>query len=140
MKLYSITVLLTLIGFVSGCSKKIDAISPSPTVTQVIDPEPTKSITSGWYGYISKDNTYSAKFLAHPQELNQSTDSPIGKLDVALVFYEDKTSGRAYVIQSNKYPVKSSNFDIEKGLNGARDLVVKTWNGSVTADSKQRCF
>ncbi len=132
MKLYSITVLLALIGFVSGCSKKIDAISPSPTATQVIDPEPTKSITSSWYGYISKDNIYSAKFPAHPQELNQSTDSPIGKIDVTLVCYEDKTNGRAYVIQSNKYPVKSSNFDIEKGLNGARDLVAKTWNGSVT--------
>ncbi|MBW4670397.1 MAG: hypothetical protein KME60_24010 [Cyanomargarita calcarea GSE-NOS-MK-12-04C] len=134
MKLYSRTVLLALIAFVSGCSKKIDAIFPSPTAIQVVDPEPAKSITSNWYGYISKDDSYSAKFPAHPQEFNQSTDSPIGKLNVALVFSEDKTSGRAYLIQSNKYPVESSNFDIERGLTGARDRIAQTYNGSVTGE------
>lgn len=134
MKIYSLTFLLAVIVFVSGCSKKIDAISPSPTATQAIDPEPAKSITSNWYGYISKDDSYSAKFPARPQELNQSTDSPIGKLNVALVFYEDKTSGRAYVTASNTYPVKSSSFDIEKGLNGARDRITQAYNGSVTGE------
>jgi hypothetical protein len=96
----------------------------------------TASVTKDWYNYTAKDGSYTAIFPSQPQEENQSINSQVGEIKYLLVSYTDDTNNRFYFTLSTKYPVNPSEYNVEKGLDGARDGQAKSANMTVTSEKK----
>ena len=97
---------------------------------------PADSITKNWTPYTSKDGSYTVKFPGKPQEQNQSADTPIGKLEFLIVGYSDNKNSRAYMTTVVDYPVNPSDYDVEKGLDGARDGAANNTNSQIVREDK----
>ncbi len=66
----------------------------------------------------------------------ESINSQVGEIKYLLVSYTDDTHNRFYFTLSTKYPVNPSEYNVEKGLDGARDGQAKSANMTVTSEKK----
>lgn len=97
-----------------------------------VNNDPTKD----WYSYSSTDNTYTVKFPGKPDEKPQSSQAATGPINYVLVSYSTHGGNRAFLSSSTMYTVDPSNFNVEKGLDGARDGAAKSTNATVTSENK----
>jgi hypothetical protein len=110
----------------------------SPEVTSSPSVAPNTSSNSGnWYSYKSTDGSYSVDFPAQPQEQKRSVDSAGKKIDFTLVNYPDQANKRFYAAAVSNVPLPpGAKFDVEKGLDGARDNAVKSANAKLIKEEK----
>ena len=94
------------------------------------------STTNGWQTYTAKDGSYTLQFPGQPNEQSRSVNSPLGKITFVQVAYEDKTNRRAFFATNTKYPVKPSQFNVEKGLDTSVDGAIKSSNSKLTSVKK----
>lgn len=94
------------------------------------------STTNGWQTYTAKDGSYTLQFPGQPNEQSRSVNSPLGKITFVQVVYEDKTNRRAFFAANTKYPVKPSQFNVEKGLDTSVDGAIKSSNSKLTSVKK----
>jgi hypothetical protein len=131
---------LALVVPIAACTDNKSVSSSnvqSPTTQSAPSPETASaSATKNWYKYTAKDGSYTALFPSQPQEKNQSVKTQAGELKFLLVSYGDNTNKRAYALTSAKYPGKRSQYDVEKGLDGARDGQAKNTNSTVAEEKK----
>jgi hypothetical protein len=140
MKFSLVPVVFALVVPLAACTgnKSVSSSSvQSPTAQSAPSPETTSaSASNNWYKYTAKDGSYSASFPGQPQEKDQSVKTQVGELKFSLTSYGDNASKRAYATTSAKYPVKPSEYDVEKGLDGARDGQAKNTNATITNEKK----
>jgi hypothetical protein len=113
-------------------------VTSSPGVTSSPSVAPNTSSNSGnWYSYKSTDGSYSVDFPAQPQEQKRTVDSAGKKIDFTLVNYPDQANKRFYATAVSNVPLPPGvKFDVEKGLNGARDNAVKSANAKLIKEDK----
>ena len=91
-------------------------------------------LANNWYQYTAKDDSYTVFFPGKPEEENLSVDTSLGKLNALLVFYQYPEKQRFFSVSSIKYPVDSSEYNVEKGLNGARDGAAINSNSRIISE------
>ena len=89
-----------------------------------------------WYAYTAADNAYSVNFPGKPDEKSQSSSTKAGQIKYVLVSYSTNAGKRAYLSSSTMYAVSPRNFNVQKGLDGARDGAAKSTNATVTSETK----
>ncbi|MGK7878044.1 MAG: PsbP-related protein [Xenococcaceae cyanobacterium] len=122
-----------------GCNsltKDINISKESTGETLLESTATAKSLTDNWKTYTARDNSYTVKFPGQPQEQNQSTNTPLGSLNFLIVSYGDNAKGRAYMTTHVTYPVNPSNYNVEKGLDGARDGAARNTNSTILSEKK----
>lgn len=139
MKLLFLSVACAFVVPLAACTRNSQnsaAAIQSPTIQASPSPKTTPvSVTKNWYNYTAKDGSYTAKFPKQPKEEDKLEDSKIGKHTSFRAMYADKAKNRAYMTQSTKYPIDPSQYNAEKGLDGARDSQAKVGN-TVTSEKK----
>lgn len=140
MKLPLIPVLFALIVPLAACNNNKPTISsevqsPAPQSSAVPQTN-TASVPPNWYNYTAQDGSYRVNFPGQPQQDNQSVDTQIGKIQFVQALYEDKTQQQLYYAANAKYPVDPSKYDVEKGLDGARDNAAKGGNFTIANEEK----
>jgi len=96
----------------------------------------SEALTKDWYDYTARDRSYRVKFPAQPIEQNLSADSIIGPLKVVVAVYNDRTKQRLYVTGSYKYPINPDQYNVEKGLDGARDKSAQDSDSTIIREIK----
>jgi hypothetical protein len=136
MKLHFFLMVFALVTPLAACNSN-NSVASNTTQSPKTQSSPIipVSIPQAWYDYTAKDGTYTAKFPRQPKEKNNSDKSTMGELKSVQVMYEDKAKNRVYLTQSNKYPVDPSQYNAEKGLDGARDAQTK--NGRTIESEKK---
>ncbi|PSB01811.1 hypothetical protein [Merismopedia glauca] len=146
----SVFIPVILAGFlpISGCNSPKESntqtASPSPSA-QISTPETsspsvtpnTSSNTGNWYSYKSEDSSYSADFPAKPQEQKRTVNSAGKEINFILVNYPDQANKRFYATAVSNVPLPpGTKFDVEKGLDGARDNAARSANAKITKETK----
>ncbi|MDJ0555408.1 MAG: hypothetical protein QNJ68_13385 [Microcoleaceae cyanobacterium MO_207.B10] len=93
-------------------------------------------LANNWYSYTAKDGSYTVYFPGIPEEKNLSVDSPLGILNALFVFYKYPQKERIFSASSVKYPVVPNKYNVEKGLDGARDGAANNSNSIIISEKK----
>jgi hypothetical protein len=123
----------------SGCNSsnsKVNSVKESPLVTEIKTPDPTAELTKNWMTYTPQDKSYTVKFPGKPQIQNHTNKTKIGEIQFLIVGYEDRAKHRAYLTSNLYYPMKPANYDVEKGLDGARDGALKNTKSTLISENK----
>lgn len=88
------------------------------------------------YKYAPSDGSYSIKFPGKPTESTQNVQTPIGPIKVLLASYSANQGKRAYFSSSTRYKINPKQYNVEKGLDGARDGIVKSANATISNETK----
>ncbi len=118
--------------------------SPSTKSTPTESPSSPKSSanspTGSGYTYNSKDGNYTVVFPAKPSEQNQTANSAKGPIPFVLAIYTDDSKQRAFLTSSSNLPLpegkKPSDYNPEKGLDGARDGASKSAKATIVKETK----
>lgn len=86
--------------------------------------------------YSAPDGTYTVIFPGKPTESTQTVQTQLGPIKAVMVIYEAAGGKRAYAVSSTQYKVDPRNYNVEKGLNGARDGMAKNMHATVTKETK----
>lgn len=89
-----------------------------------------------WVTYNSSDGAYSVSFPGKPNEKSQSSNTAAGKITYVLVSYEANAGKRAYLSSSTMYNVSPKNFNVQKGLDGARNGAASSTKATVSRETK----
>lgn len=136
MKLSLIFVASTTITFLY-LPPKLDATQvPSFLSKSVLVFVPTNIIylANNWYSYTAKDGSYTVYFPGQPEEQNLSVETSLGILNALFVFYKYPEKERIFSTSSIKYPVEPSKYNVEKGLDGARDGAAQSSNSIIISE------
>ncbi|HEY9703420.1 MAG TPA: hypothetical protein V6C58_13290 [Allocoleopsis sp.] len=131
MKIHIASIMLALILPLAACEKKVEKPGKTAPESSANVQQGKDNVTKNWVDYASKDKSYKVKFPGQPTEQIKTANSKLGKLNVVLAFYEEKTAKRAYLASSFKYEVDPTKFDATKGLEGAKSAIAK--NGTITS-------
>ncbi len=93
-------------------------------------------LANNWYNYKATDGSYTIYFPQKPQEKNLSVNTPLGKLSTLFVFYEYPEEKRIFYVSHVKYPVEASQYNVEKGLDGARDGAAQNTNSIIVSEKR----
>ena len=135
MKSYLKPIALSLIFAAAFCSLKVVTVFGIRSAQAQSAPD-SEALTNDWYDYTASDRSYKVKFPAQPTEQNLSADSVIGPLKFILAVYNDKTRQRSYATGSYKYPINPARYNVEKGLDGARDKSAQDSNSTIISEIK----
>ncbi len=116
MRMIACFIVLGLLLAISGC--KLSGGSSSTTT------------------YTPTDGSYSISFPGKPVEKTITAQTAIGPITAVMATYSPVLSKRQFLSSSTKYPVASNQYDVQKGLDGARDGAAKNTNGTVTSETK----
>lgn len=109
--------------------------SPSPATNT----EPV-SVIHNWYTYYSQEGNFTAKFPEKPEEEKNSSNTPEGPISAVEVRYVDKVNQRFYQTGYANLPIppgaQRDHFDIEKGLDGCRNGMVRGLGATVNIEKK----
>ncbi len=93
-------------------------------------------LANNWYNYTAKDGSYKVYFPGQPEEENLSVNTPLGKLNTLFVFYEYPEEKRIFYVSHVKYPVEPSQYNVEKGLDGAREGAAQNTNSIIVSEKR----
>ena len=88
------------------------------------------------YAFKAADGSYTINFPGKPTEKSQSLQTPIGPILLIIQTYESKFGRRAFFSSSVRYNIRPSRYNVEKGLDGARDGSAKNVHGTVNRETK----
>lgn len=115
---------------VSSLSSKSSSVLASTQSTNII------YLANNWYSYTAKDGSYTVYFPGQPEEQNLSVETPLGILNALFVFYKYPEKERIFSASSIKYPVEPNQYNVEKGLDGARDGAAINSNSIIISEKK----
>lgn len=95
-----------------------------------------RSACGGSSVYTSKDGDYSISFPEKPKEQAQTTKTTKGDIHFILATCTANAGKRAYVSSSTRYPFPSNSFNVQKGLDGAREGVAKNIKATINSEKK----
>jgi len=98
--------------------------------------EQRKKLSPSWNKYVSREGSYTVKFPGTPEEQNQAVDTPIGKVNFVTVSYSDNLNKRVYYSTNAQYHVDPSRYNVEAGLDGARDNISQSSKLTVVSEKK----
>jgi hypothetical protein len=110
-------------------------VSPSTaTNTELV------SVIHNWYTYYSQEGNFTAKFPEKPEEEKNYSNTPEGPISAVEVRYVDKVNQRFYQTGYANLPIPTGaqreHFDIEKGLDGCRNGMVRGLGATVNIEKK----
>ena len=114
----------------------VDILYPSSKSSSEFTKTNIIYLANNWYNYKAKDGSYTVYFPAQPQEKNLSFNTPLGKLNTLFVFYEYPEKKLIFYIYHVKYPVEPGQYNVEKGLDGARDEASQNANFIIISENK----
>lgn len=88
------------------------------------------------YKYSAQDGSYTVKFPGKPVENTQTVQTQLGPVKAIIVYYEANQGKRGYAVSSSQYKIDPRKYNVEKGLDGARDGIAKNINATVTKETK----
>jgi len=108
--------------------------APNISIAAPIPAPATKIAQASWYTYTAQDGSYTVKFPQAPTERSRSIPSAAGELTILMVGYQDQEQKSSYITTSVTFPVKPSDYDVQKGLDGAREGLLRGTNGKITEE------
>ena len=88
------------------------------------------------YKYSATDGSYTIKFPGKPTESTQTVQTKVGPIKAVIVGYEANQGKRGYAVSSTQYKVDPRQYNVQKGLDGARDGMAKNLNATVSNETK----
>jgi hypothetical protein len=114
-------------------------VLPQRTAPQASKADPRLRLagqTNSGYKYSAPDGSYTVQFPGKPTETSQTVQTNLGPIKVLLVSCETDHGKRAYFASSTQYHVDPHRYNVEKGLDGARDGIAKKTNGTISNETK----
>ncbi len=130
-----ISSIITILPFASNLDAA-DILYPSSKPSSEFTKTNIIYLADNWYNYKAKDGSYKIYFPQKPQEKNLSVNTPLGKLSTLFVFYEYPEEKRIFYVSHVKYPVEASQYNVEKGLDGARDGAAQNTNSIIVSEKR----
>lgn len=91
---------------------------------------------AGGYKYSPSDSSYTIKFPGKPQENTQTVETALGPIKVLYASFEANQGKRAYIASSTRYKIDPRRYNVQKGLDGARDGMVQQTHGKVVKETR----
>lgn len=88
------------------------------------------------YKFTAQDGSYTIKFPGKPTEKTQTVQTKLGPIKLVSVSYEGNGGKRAFFASSTQYKIDPKRYNVQKGLDGARDGIVKSTNATVSNETK----
>ncbi|NEQ36933.1 MAG: hypothetical protein F6K40_11850 [Okeania sp. SIO3I5] len=130
-----ISSLITILPFASNLDAA-NILYPSSKSSSEFTQTNIIYLADNWYNYKAKDGSYTIYFPQKPQEENLSLNTPLGKLNALFVFYQYPEEKRIFYVSHVKYPVEPSQYNVEKGLDGARDGAAQNTNSIIVSEKR----
>ena len=92
--------------------------------------------TNNWYEYTAQDGSYRIKFPGKPEEQNLQIPNPLGQLTSVVPMYQDMQGQRIFICMNITAPVDPALYEVEKGLNSARDGAARMSNSTIISEEK----
>ena len=129
----TLTAQLTACNLASSSSMpKIDVTRASTICTMLL----LAGQPNNGYKYSASDGSYSVKFPGKPSENSQIVQTKLGPIKALTVTYQTDRGRRAYIASSTQYKIDPRRYNVEKGLDGARDGMAKSTNATLTNETK----
>ena len=121
-------------------SPSLPAASATPSSPTTATNPKIASVISKWYTYYSQEGNFTAKFPEKPEEEKNYSSSPQGPISALEVRYVDQVNQRFYQTGYANLPIppgaQRNRFDVEKGLDGCRNGMVRGLGATVNKERK----
>ena len=107
-----------------------------PQNSPIVQRTRPNSLTNNWYEYTAKDGSYRIKFPGKPEEQNLQIPNPLGPLTSVVPIYLDSQEQRIFMCTNLTTQVDPASFEVEKGLNSARDGAARMSNSTMISEKK----
>lgn len=100
----------------------------------------SQSVTAKWVDFKTEDGSLAIKFPGEPTTETQTTPSDLGNLEVMMTSYSDNANKQFFMVSSVTYPVKPEEYDVQKGLEGAKNGAAANSGSTIVSDEPSDRF
>ena len=103
-------------------------------------PAATTSLTDDWVDFTTENEGISIKFPGEPTTEEQVAPSDIGDVAFTMTTYADDRGKQFFMVSSLDYPVNPEEYDVEQGLEGAKNGAVQNSGSTLISDEPSDRF
>ena len=100
----------------------------------------TASLTEGWVDFTTENGAMSAKFPKEPTTEDQIAPTDIGDVEFSMTTYADESNNQFFMVSSLDYAVNPDEYDVEKGLEGAKNGAVENSGSTLVSEEPSDRF
>ncbi len=97
-------------------------------------PTSTEVSTDNWVDFTTENGALSAKFPGEPTTEQQVAPSDIGDIEFSMTTYSDDSNKQFFMVSSLDYPVSPDQYDVEQGLEGAKNGAVQNSGSTLISE------
>lgn len=138
--------LTTMQLFVVACGgdkpTTTDTNSPATETTSITtDSEPsTTALTENWVDFTTENGAISVKFPQEPTTEEQLAPTDAGNIEFLMTTYVDESSNQFFMVSSLEYPIDPAEYDVELGLEGAKNGALQNSGSTLISDESSDRF
>ena len=100
----------------------------------------TDDLTADWVDFTTENGAMSAKFPKEPTTEAQVAPSEIGDIEFSMTTYADESNNQFFMVSSLDYAVNPDEYDVEKGLEGAKNGAVENSGSTLVSEEPSDRF
>ena len=121
-------------------STTTDSEPPTAEAEAEDAPTPTAALTEGWVDFTTENGAMSAKFPNEPTTEDQIAPTDIGDVEFSMTTYADESNNQFFMVSSLDYPVNPEEYDVEEGLEGAKNGAVQNSGSTLVSEESTDRF
>ncbi|AFY37756.1 putative lipoprotein [[Leptolyngbya] sp. PCC 7376] len=103
---------------------------------------PTSTVvdTENWVDFTTENDAISVKFPGEPTTEKQVAPSDIGDVEFTMTTYADDSDKQFFMVSSLDYPVNPEEYDVEQGLEGAKNGALQNSGSTLISEEPSDRF
>lgn len=106
---------------------------PAAAETEVTSTS-TAALTEDWVDFTTENGAMSIKFPQQPTTEEQVAPSDIGDVEFSMTMYADESEKQLFMVSSLEYPIDPAEYDVEQGLEGAKNGALQNSGATLISD------
>lgn len=94
----------------------------------------TTAATKNWVDFTTESEALSIKFPGEPKTQQETAPSDRGDVTFSMTTYGDEKTKQFFMVSSADYPVNPEEYDVEKGLEGAKNGAAENSGSTIVSD------
>lgn len=103
-------------------------------------PTSTTAVAEDWVDFTTENKAISVKFPGEPTTQEQTAPTNTGEVKFSMTTYADESSKQFFMVSSADYPVDPEEYDVEKGLEGAKNGAAENSGSTIVSDESSDRF
>ncbi|NJN73722.1 MAG: hypothetical protein HC799_13385 [Limnothrix sp. RL_2_0] len=96
--------------------------------------------TNNWVDFTTENKAISIKFPGPPETQEQTAPTNTGEVQFSMTTYADESSKQFFMVSSVDYPVNPDEYDVEQGLEGAKNGAAQNSGSTIVSDEASDRF